>query len=59
MTTVKHKCRTCKHCDVQNLICRPKSKDCRSEYILTEEDLDTAEPCDIYEKVESEELKGE
>lgn len=56
MTNIKHKCRTCTHCDIQNLICRPESKDCRSEYRLTENDLDTAEPCDFYEKAESEEV---
>lgn len=56
MSSVKHKCRTCTHCDIQNLICRPNSKDCRSEYRLTEEDLDTAEPCDFYEEAESEEV---
>jgi hypothetical protein len=50
MTSIKHKCRTCIHCDVDNLICRPNSKDCRSEYTLDIHDLDTAEPCDFYEK---------
>lgn len=50
MTSIKHKCRTCIYCDVNNLICRPNSKDCRSEYTLDIHDLDTAEPCDFYEK---------
>ena len=50
MTNIKHKCRTCIHCDVNNLICRPNSKDCRSEYKLDIDDLDTYEPCDFYEK---------
>ncbi len=50
-----HKCRTCKHCNVEKLICRPNSKDCRSEYSLNAEDLDKSERCDFYEERESEE----
>ena len=50
MTSIKYKCRMCIHCDVNNLICRPNSKDCRSEYKLDINDLDTYEPCDFYEK---------
>lgn len=50
-----HKCRTCKHCNVEELICRPNSKDCRSEYALDSEDLDKYERCDFYEERESEE----
>ncbi len=50
MTSIKHKCRTCIHCDIDNLICRPNSKDCLSEYALDIDDLDTYEPCDFYEK---------
>ena len=57
MTNNKNKCRTCKHCDVQYLICRPNSKDCRSKYFLEKKDLDTAEPCDFYEMAESEDKK--
>ena len=49
-----HKCRTCIHCDIEHLICRPNSKDCKSEYALDVEDLDTEERCDFYEKSESE-----
>ena len=48
MASIKRKCRTCIHCDVDNLICRPNSKDCRSEYKLDIDDLDTGEPCDFY-----------
>ena len=40
MTSMKRKCRTCIHCDIQNLICRPDSKDWRSEYKLDIDDLD-------------------
>lgn len=49
MKNVKHKCRSCVHCDIEHLICRPNSKDCRSEYALDVEDLDTEEVCDFYE----------
>ena len=52
MTNVKHKCRTCKHCDIENLVCRPNSKDCLPEYIIEEEDLDNEDVCDFYEKAE-------
>ena len=44
----KHKCIDCKHCDVKNLKCYPESKDCHSEYDLTEEDLKTANICDFF-----------
>lgn len=50
MTSMKRKCRTCIHCDIQNLICRPNSKDCCSEYKLDIDDLDTGEPCDFYKE---------
>lgn len=56
MKHVKHKCRSCIHCDIEHLICRPNSKDCRSEYALDIEDLDTEDFCDFYEE-KSEEQK--
>lgn len=49
MQNIKHKCRNCTHCDIDHLICKPNSKDCRSEYALDVEDLDTEEACDFYE----------
>lgn len=51
-----HKCRTCKHCSIEELICRPNSKDCRPEYALDIEDLDKPELCDFYEEKESEDI---
>ena len=53
-----YKCRTCIHCDIEHLICKPNSKDCKSEYALDVEDLDTEERCDFYEKAESEEKEN-
>ena len=45
-------CRYCKHCDTEKLKCYPESRDCESEYDLTEEDLDRLEICDFYEPLE-------
>jgi len=49
MTNIKHKCRTCIHCDVEHLICTPNSNDCKPQYALDAEDLDTEDMCDFYE----------
>lgn len=49
MSKIKRKCRNCTHCDIEELICRPNSKDCKVEYTLDEEDLDKEAPCDFYE----------
>lgn len=46
---MKHKCKDCRHCDIETMKCHPKSKDCHSEYDLTKEDLETAERCDFFE----------
>lgn len=46
----KHECRSCKHCDIENLKCYPESRDCESEYDLAREDLDNPEICDFYEE---------
>lgn len=54
MTNIKHKCIECKHCDIENMVCRPNSKDCLSEYIIEEEDLDNEDLCDFYEKADNE-----
>ena len=55
MSSVKHKCRTCIHCNIEHLICRPNSKDCKQEYALDVGDLDTEEPCDFYKEKGEEE----
>jgi len=44
-------CKECKHCNKEEMVCRPNSKDCRSEYKLTKEDLETPARCDFFEKL--------
>ena len=51
-------CRYCKHCDIESLKCYPESRDCESEYDLTEEDLDKLEICDFYEPLEEGDNNG-
>lgn len=42
------KCIDCKNCDVENMKCYPKSKDCMPEYDLDEDDLTHVARCDFY-----------
>ncbi len=44
----KHKCEDCIHCDIKTLKCYPQSRDCHSEYDLTEEDLHNLGLCDFF-----------
>ena len=44
----KVRCSDCMYCYVEEMKCRPESKDCEKEYILTEEDLKTYSNCDFY-----------
>lgn len=44
------KCKECAHCDIENLLCRPNSKDCRELYELTKEDLEKMDRCDFFLK---------
>ncbi len=50
MKHVKHKCRTCIHCDIEHLICIRNSIGCTYKYALDAKDLDTEEACDFYEE---------
>lgn len=49
-TSKEHRCKDYIHCDSDNLKCYPQSKDCRSEYDLTIEDIEkyTNDRCDFY-----------
>lgn len=47
---MKHKCKDCDCCDIENLICRPNSKDCHKEYKLDEKDLYTEARCDFFKR---------
>lgn len=51
---VPHKCIDCKYCDVENMKCRPESKDCAEEYTLDEHDINTEDICDFFVKKECE-----
>ena len=44
----KHKCEDCIHCDIKAMKCYPQSRDCHSEYDLTEEDLHNLCLCDFF-----------
>ena len=46
----KGKCKNCTHCDITNMKCYPQSKDCHKEYDLSEDDLETEDRCDFYER---------
>lgn len=49
-TNVKCKCKDCIHCDIENHKCYPQSKDCHSEYDLTDDDIyNNLDRCDFYE----------
>lgn len=43
------KCKDCIHCDIENHKCYPQSKDCCSEYDLTDDDINNPDRCDFYE----------
>ena len=45
-----YKCIDCEHCDAANHKCYPESRDCKSEYDLTDEDIYQAstDRCDFY-----------
>lgn len=49
---MKHKCIDCIHCDAENLLCHPESKDCHEEYQLDETDLYTEARCDFFKRKE-------
>lgn len=45
-------CKECKHCDIENKKCYPKSRDCRKEYDLTDDDINNSVgSCDFFEAV--------
>ena len=46
----QYKCIDCKHCDEDKRKCFPESKDCKSEYDLTDEDIYqmSTDRCDFY-----------
>lgn len=46
----KGACVDCIHCDPNNLLCHPQSKDCLEEYQLEETDLYTEEWCDYFRR---------
>ena len=52
-TNYKYKCIDCIHCDVKHKKCYPNSKDCRSEYDLTEDDIYklSDERCDFFHHI--------
>ena len=50
MEEMMAKCIDCVHCNKENLLCHPKSQDCRAEYKLDESDLRTDERCDFFYK---------
>jgi len=41
------KCKDCIYCNKKKLVCRPEAKDCRKEYPLNSEDLETEAECDF------------
>ena len=47
---MKIKCINCINCNEKEKKCFPKSKDCRKEYELSEEDLYTEKECDFAKK---------
>lgn len=48
----KHLCKGCIYCDTEKKKCYPNSKDCHSEYDLTEDDIyNIADKCDFYKKL--------
>lgn len=50
MPMKEYRCIDCIHCDVESKKCHPESEDCRSEYDLTDDDINihTTERCDYY-----------
>lgn len=44
------KCIDCIHCDIENLLCHPESKDCMPEYELKPIDLYTNDRCDFFKR---------
>ncbi len=46
----KYRCIECKHCNVDEKKCYPQSRDCLSEYALTDNDIYdySTERCDFY-----------
>lgn len=44
------KCIECTHCNVKEMKCFTKSKECEKEYDLTEYDLYTEDRCDFAER---------
>lgn len=49
----KHKCIDCAHCNANELLCHPESKDCKAEYKLDPEDLTTPQRCDFFKRKEN------
>ena len=45
---MKHKCIDCVHCNPQELLCHPNSRDCKTEYKLDPQDLTTYARCDFF-----------
>ena len=50
--TREYRCRDCIHCNITDKKCYPESKDCRSEYDLTDDDINeyTTDRCDFYKR---------
>ena len=50
INNLPYKCIDCEHCDAVNHKCYPESRDCKSEYDLTDEDIyqTSTERCDFY-----------
>lgn len=46
------KCIDCACCDVENLKCYPKDRDCMPEYDLEEDDLTHVARCDFFKPKE-------
>ena len=48
----RYKCIECQHCDVEKKKCFPGSRDCHSEYDLTDDDIYkySTERCDFFKR---------
>ena len=44
----KHKCIDCEYCDLEQKKCFPQSKDCSTEYNLSDKDIYYEEKCDFF-----------
>lgn len=42
------KCEDCRHCDKEMMLCHSDSKDCKDEYALDKNDLETYSRCDFF-----------